>query len=64
MAFYDYRCPKCEKVKTVRHGMNEKHTEYCECGSTMNKLMGATPTIFKTGGFYATRPLDEGENKD
>lgn len=64
MPNYNYRCPNCEAMTILTHGMNEKPEQICiMCGYTMKKLMSATPTIFKCKGFYKTDYVDSQKEK-
>jgi putative FmdB family regulatory protein len=40
MSYYDYRCPKCQAVHEVRHGMTETPTVKCvKCKAKCVKLI-------------------------
>jgi len=50
MAFYDYRCSKCESEFEVTHGMMEKPRVKCpECGSKASKMPSACGIVVHGG---------------
>ena len=52
---YDYSCINCNVRREVFKQFDEEYTPNCDtCGMQMERLWSATPTIFKTGGFYKT----------
>jgi putative FmdB family regulatory protein len=54
---YDFKCNKCgsEREVFIYHKDYEKYIVRCDkCHAPMQKVWTATPTIFKTGGFYKT----------
>jgi putative FmdB family regulatory protein len=53
MATYEYRCALCGGVQEVSKPMGSDFLPVC-CGISMERIWNATPTIFKTGGFYKT----------
>ena len=54
--FYDYRCPKCEKIEEdIQHGMTETPEIICEdCNEKMKIIVaGGTSTVYKDEFGYA-----------
>ena len=55
MARYDYRCPKCDVVFEVTHGMLEHPVVTCPtCGSVATRVFDASGIVLKGSGFYNT----------
>jgi putative FmdB family regulatory protein len=53
MPNYDYKCNQCGITMEVFKQLGNDSVPVC-CGASMEKIWYATPTIFKTGGFYKT----------
>ena len=53
MPAYDYKCNTCGNQQEVTKEIGDDTLPLC-CGTSMNRLWSAIPTIFKTGGFYKT----------
>lgn len=53
MATYEYRCALCGGLQEINKPMGSDFNPVC-CGISMERLWNATPTIFKTDGFYKT----------
>lgn len=53
MPQYDYRCPNCDTVRTVQHGMTERPEVHCEeCTEepvVMKKLISRTTLVTYKG---------------
>ena len=55
MARYDYRCPQCDKVFEVSHGMREHPVVTCpDCGATCARVFDPSGIVLKGSGFYNT----------
>ena len=55
MPRYDYRCPACETVFEVEHGMREHPEVSCpRCGAPMTRVLNTSGIVFKGSGFYNT----------
>lgn len=55
MARYDYRCPKCDVVFEVSHGMLEHPVVTCPtCGAVATRVFDASGIVLKGSGFYNT----------
>lgn len=55
MPRYDYRCPSCNKVFEVSHGMLEHPVVKCpDCGTEALKVFDASGIVLKGSGFYNT----------
>ncbi len=55
MPRYDYRCPACETVFEVEHGMREHPEVTCpRCGAPMTRMLNTSGIVFKGSGFYNT----------
>ena len=55
MARYDYRCPKCNTVFEVCHGMKEHPVVTCpDCGEVAVRVFDASGIVLKGSGFYNT----------
>jgi len=55
MAFYDYRCGKCEEEFEVSHGMNDEPNIKCPKCKSKAKKMPSICGIVVHGGFSAMR---------
>lgn len=55
MAFYDYKCSKCEKVVTITKPMSEsKKEEHCkECGEKMQRVFAPVHNKWNCSGSFA-----------
>ncbi len=55
--FYDYICPKCNKIKEVQHGMTENPLIKCpKCSTQMNRrITGGSGVHYKGNGWGGTR---------
>ena len=53
MATYEYKCTVCGGVQEIDKPMGSDWIPTC-CEQSMQQVYSATPTIFKTGGFYKT----------
>lgn len=53
MAKYDFKCSICGGMQEIEKPMGSDWVPVC-CGQSMSQIYNATPTIFKTGGFYST----------
>lgn len=66
MPYYDYKCPECEQISEVQHGMNDSPEVYCTACSTeeekviMKRLINK-PNVKFTDTFRFGRIKD---NKD
>ncbi len=59
MARYDYKCPACELVFEVEHGMDEKPLIVCpSCGHEAARVFEASGISLKGSGFYNTDMRD------
>lgn len=56
MPTYDYKCPKCQKISSQFHKMNETFYLSCpDCAEVMSKCISAGLGLhFKGTGFYET----------
>ena len=55
MPRYDYRCPACDKVFEVEHGMRERPQITCPiCGAPALRVFDASGIVLKGSGFYNT----------
>lgn len=55
MARYDYRCPMCDVVFEVFHGMLEHPVVTCPtCGAVAQRVFDASGIVLKGSGFYNT----------
>ncbi len=55
MPRYDYRCPACDVVFEVTHGMREKPEVVCPtCGTKAQRVFDASGIVLKGSGFYNT----------
>lgn len=57
MPTYNYKCKTCGASEIIAHGFHDDEQHDCfvdTCNGTMRKVISATPTHFKTGGFYST----------
>jgi putative FmdB family regulatory protein len=55
MPRYDYVCLTCDIDVELQHSINDTTPHLCRvCNQVMQRAIPATPTIFKTGGFYRT----------
>ena len=55
MPRYDYRCPSCDTVIEVEHGMRERPEVACpQCGTPMARMLNTSGIVFKGSGFYNT----------
>ena len=52
---YIFKCYKCSKQESIYFGFNDKHEVDCECGNAMSKVIGATPAIFRGGGWGGSK---------
>lgn len=53
MPRYEYKCNLCGTLKEIERSYSDTTEPQC-CNATMQRVWNATPTIFKTGGFYKT----------
>ena len=53
MPTYDFKCVVCSATQELFFEIGEERLPVC-CGVHMERVWTATPTIFKTGGFYKT----------
>ena len=55
MATYEYECPGCGDVREIERKITDPEETYiCDnCHSQFNRKWTATPTIFKSTGFYS-----------
>lgn len=53
MPTYEYKCLECGITVEYERSFSENTEPIC-CSMTMSRVWSATPTIFKTGGFYKT----------
>lgn len=51
MPIYAFKCFKCNAQRNVYFGFDDKQELDCECGNAMSKVIGATPAIFRGGGW-------------
>jgi putative FmdB family regulatory protein len=61
MPTYEYRCPACDKVLTVRRSIHDEDPGYkCEdCnGKEMVQVIGVTQLNFKGTGWASTRRIN------
>ena len=64
MARYDYRCPACELVFEVEHGMDEKPLVVCPaCGHEAARVFEVSGIALKGSGFYNTDMRDGSSSK-
>lgn len=55
MPRYDYRCPSCDTVLEVEHGMREHPEVSCpHCGAPMARVLNTSGIVLKGSGFYNT----------
>ena len=55
MARYDYRCPACDIVFEVTHGMLEHPQVTCpDCGGPAMRVFDPSGIVLKGSGFYNT----------
>ncbi|MBS5449847.1 MAG: hypothetical protein KHZ24_01335 [Coriobacteriia bacterium] len=55
MARYDYRCPNCDVVFEVSHGMMEHPVVTCPtCGTVAQRVFDPSGIVLKGSGFYNT----------
>lgn len=55
MPRYDYRCPECNEVFEVTHGMRERPEVVCPtCGAAAQRVFDASGIVLKGSGFYNT----------
>lgn len=55
MPRYDYRCPSCDTVIEVEHGMRERPEVSCpQCGASMTRVLNTSGIVLKGSGFYNT----------
>ena len=55
MPRYDYRCPACDTVCEVEHGMREHPEILCpSCNAPMTRMLNTSGIVFKGSGFYNT----------
>lgn len=55
MARYDYRCPSCDVVFEVSHGMLEHPVVTCPtCGALAQRVFDPSGIVLKGSGFYNT----------
>ena len=60
MARYDYKCPACELVFEVEHGMDERPLIICPaCGHEAARVFEVTGITLKGSGFYNTDMRDK-----
>jgi putative FmdB family regulatory protein len=55
MPIYGFKCFKCNEQENVYFGFDDKHEVTCKCGNTMSKVIGATPAIFRGGGWGGSK---------
>ena len=53
MATYQYKCEVCGSQQEIQKPMGSDWTPVC-CEKSMQQVYYATPTVFKTDGFYKT----------
>lgn len=52
---YEYKCPLCDNIFQLSHGMNETIDAKCPlCEASANKRFTTSKPIFKGNGFYTT----------
>jgi Zn finger protein HypA/HybF involved in hydrogenase expression len=52
MPFYEFKCAKCSKQEEKYFSFQEKHELKCvKCKKEMNKVIQATPAVFRGGGW-------------
>lgn len=63
MPAYTYKCPACDAVSEVRHGMKESPETRCpKCQALMKKWIGGgAGVMFKGTGFYCTDFKEKGK---
>ena len=55
MPEYPFKCPDCGIEFEITKSIHEEVPHpICQCGATMHRIYGATPTIFTGSGFYKT----------
>ena len=56
MPTYEYRCDECMTMQVLSRNVDDRDQEVlCPMDSKpMDRVWNATPTHFKTGGFYST----------
>lgn len=52
MPTYDFTCQTCGENTTQAFGFHENHLVECpQCDKPMRKIIGATPAVFRGGGW-------------
>jgi putative FmdB family regulatory protein len=52
MPTYDFTCDSCGEKTTQAFGFHENHLVECpQCEKPMRKIIGATPAVFRGGGW-------------
>lgn len=55
MPRYDYVCLNCDLTVELAHSVHDATPRLCRlCNQVMQRAIPATPTIFRTAGFYKT----------
>lgn len=53
MPTYDFKCPKCEKVKEISISYSARTPKCDDCGKEMKKMYSFAGAILKGSGWYS-----------
>ena len=61
MPYYDYECPKCNKIKEIERSIKSlDEPVLCDCGNKMDKLISIVSIRFKGDGWQSNDVKDKG----